>query len=354
MGGRGHKHSAEERQEVLELIDETLSAGARQEPICEMLGLSSRTVQRWRLPENKEDARRGPKTAPANKLSELEQAKILSVANSPECRDLSPSQIVPILADKGTYLGSESSMYRLLKKAGESAHRERSQPRKHKAPEPRRATGPNQIWSWDITYMKSPIRGMFYYLYLIVDVWSRKVVGASVHEYECNELAAELIKDACLQERIGSPGLVLHSDNGGPMKGASMLATLEELGVVPSFSRPRVSDDNPYSESLFRTLKYRPEYPNGCFESLEASRLWVDSFIQWYNHEHQHSALRFVTPSARHAGEEKEILRRREQVYREAKLRHPERWSGSTRNWSPVGDVTLHRKGKSTDLVEAA
>lgn len=336
------------------MIDETSAAGARQGPICEMLGLSVRTVQRWRLPENREDDRRGPKTAPANKLSELEEAKILGVLRSAEYRDLPPSQIVPKLADKGVYLASESSLYRLLKKTGESTHRERSRPKKHKAPKPRKASGPNQIWSWDITYMKSPILGSFYYLYLIVDVWSRKIVGASVHEYECNELAAELIKDACLQEKIDPAGLVLHSDNGGPMKGATMLATLERLGVVPSFSRPRVSDDNPYSEALFRTLKYRPEYPNGCFESLESARLWVDGFVDWYNHGHQHSALRFVTPAARHAGREGEILRRRDQVYREARLRRPERWSGPTRNWSPVGDVMLHRKGKTVEYSEAA
>ena len=179
-------------------------------------------MQRWRVPENRGDDRRGPKTAPANKLSELEEAKILEVLRSAEYRDLSPSQVVPKLADKGVYLASESSLYRLLKKANESAHRERSRPRKNKAPEPRRATGPNQIWSWDITYMKSPIRGWFYYLYLIVDVWSRKVVGASVHEHECNKLASELIKDTCLQEKIDPAGLVLHSDNGGPMRSSGV------------------------------------------------------------------------------------------------------------------------------------
>lgn len=336
------------------MIDEALAAGCRQKPACELMGLSERTLQRWREPENEDDDRCGPKTAPGNKLSELERKIVLAMTRSPEFRDLSPCQIVPQLADRGQFIASESTFYRVLREENELNHRERSKPRAHKAPKAKTATGPCQIWSWDITYLRGPVRGSFYYLYMIVDVWSRKIVGACVHDYECNELAAELFKDACRQEGVDPRGLLLHSDNGGPMKGATMLATLQNLGVVASFSRPRVSDDNPFSESLFRTLKYRPEYPEGCFESLPAARLWVDGFVAWYNHDHQHSALRFVTPSSRHEGEEKAILQNRDRVYREARRRHPERWSGHTRNWSPIGDVTLHGKGAAEKKVERA
>jgi hypothetical protein len=136
--------------------------------------------------------------------------------------------------------------------------------------------------------------------------------------------------------------VVLHSDNGGPMKGATMLATLQRLGVVPSFSRPGVSDDNPYIEALFRTLKYRPEYPSGRFGSLEEARRWMALFAHWYNTRHLHSALNFVTPADRHSGKEVEILENREEVYEAARRRNPERWTGATRNWAPEGDVVLN------------
>ncbi len=140
------------------------------------------------------------------------------------------------------------------------------------------------------------------------------------------------------------------------MKGPTMLATLRRLGVVASFSRPRVSDDNPYSEALFRTLKYRPEYPSGPFASLEAANLWVESFVRWYNGEHLHSAIRFVTPEDRHSGQEKEILQQRQHVYEQARRRNPRRWSGPTRNWHPIETVALNpeKKAEETDLTEVA
>ncbi|MCP3961575.1 MAG: transposase, partial [bacterium] len=143
---------------------------------------------------------------------------------------------------------------------------------------------------------------------------------------------------------------------GGPMKGSTMLATLKRLGVVASFSRPRVSDDNPYSEALFRTLKYRPEYPSGPFASLEEARRWVEGFVRWYNGEHLHSAIRFVTPAARHSGREQEILRHRQEVYERARRRNPGRWSGATRNWHPIEVVALNpeKKTAETGLTEVA
>jgi len=281
-------------------------------------------------------------TAPANKLTEAERRRVLEVVNSPEHRDRSPKQIVPSLADQGVYIASESTMYRILRETGQLVHRAASKPPARRRPDELVATAPNQVWSWDITYLKSPILGSFFYLYLAVDIFSRKIVAAEVHKTEDSGRAAEMITGACVAEGIDPGQLALHSDNGSPMKGATLLATLQQLGVMPSFSRPRVSDDNPFSEALFRTAKYRPEYPSRPFESLEAAREWVLWFVEWYNHEHLHSGIRFVTPAQRHAGVDVEILARRHAVYEAARDRNPERWSGRTRNWSRIEAVHLN------------
>uniref|UniRef100_UPI0025F4D9E2 IS3 family transposase n=12 Tax=Thiolapillus sp. TaxID=2017437 RepID=UPI0025F4D9E2 len=280
---------------------------------------------------------------PANKLSEAEREQIIKTCNLPEYKSLPPSQIVPILADKGEYIGSESSFYRILRDADQLNRRGRAEPPKvHPKPKGFNATGPNQLWSWDITYLASTIRGIFYYLYLIEDVFSRKIVGWEIHESESAAHASQLIRKTCLAESIHEEGLVLHSDNGSPMKGATMLATLQKLGVVPSFSRPSVSDDNPYSESLFRTLKYGPSYPNQPFQSLESAREWVHEFVQWYNQQHRHSAIHFVTPNQRHEGKDHAILEQRKEVYAAARTRNPARWSGAIRNWDRIENVWLN------------
>lgn len=328
---------------ILALIDEAVARGARRAPACEVLGLDRRTVQRWQRGRI-DDQRRGPKRSPVNKLSDPERRRILDTLNRPEHRDLPPSQIVPRLADQGTYLASESSMYRILRDNDQAVERGRAKARQHRRPDPHVASAPNEVWSWDITYLKAPVRGMFYYLYLMLDVWSRKIVGWAVHEEECSELASQLLTRTCRIEGVRAEDLlVLHSDNGGPMKGATMLATMERLGIVCSFSRPRVSDDNPFSESCFRTLKYRPEYPERPFASLEEARAWVARFVEWYNHEHRHSAIRFVTPGQRHQGLDTHLLARRQEVYEQARRRHPERWTGPCRDWSPIQLVELNR-----------
>ena len=267
---------------------------------------------------------------------------MLRTVNRPEYRDLPPKQIVPKLADDGIYLASESTFYRILREEWQLAHRERSRPATGGRPRERLATGPNQVYSWDITYVLCPIRGRFYYLYLVMDVWSRKIVGAAVHDRESSDFAADLIEEVCILHEIDPRGIVLHSDNGAPMKGSTMLATLQRLGIMASFSRPGVSDDNPFSESLFRTLKYRPEYPSAPFESLEQARAWVALFVRWYNTAHLHSGINFVTPADRHDGREDAIFERRRGVYEAARKRHPERWSGSTRRWESVKEVRLN------------
>ena len=327
---------------ILSLVDEAVERGARQAKACDVLEIDRRTVQRWRS-GSAEDQRRGPRRSPVNKLSMSERRNLLEVANQPEFHDLPPSQIVPQLADQGQFFGSESTFYRTLREEKQLKHRGRSRPRASRRPDPHIATGPGEIWSWDITYLKSPIRGLYFYLYLILDVWSRKIVGFEVYDHESPDLAAELVRRTCMSEGIDAFSLlVLHADNGGPMKGATMLATLEHLGVQASFSRPRVSDDNPYSESLFRTLKYRPEYPDRPFRSIRHAREWVRHFVRWYNDEHRHSSIRFVTPAQRHDGSDLALLQNREDVYEKARSKHPERWTGKTRNWSPITTVELN------------
>lgn len=332
---------------TLELISEAERAGARREVACDALGLSVRTVERWSGGAC-EDLRRGPITEPGNKLTSHERQAVMAAINSPRYRDFSPNQIVPLLADEDRYLASESTMYRLLREASQLRHRERSRLPVRRPPNEHVATGPNQVWSWDITYLRSPILGAFFYLYLVVDIWSRRIMAWEVCDTESDELSSQLIERTCLQLGIDPTGLVLHSDNGGPMKGSTMVATLERLGILPSLSRPRVSDDNPFSEALFRTLKYCPEYPTGPFTDIAAARSWVGAFVAWYNEAHLHSGIRFVTPDDRHFGLEQSRLAARSNVYQSAKNAHPERWSGATRCWEPIGTVYLNPKDAPT------
>jgi transposase InsO family protein len=175
-----------------------------------------------------------------------------------------------------------------------------------------------------------------------MDVWSRRIVGWSVEERETADAAAALVTRICRDSGVDPQGLVLHSDNGKPMRGSAMVTTLQWLGIIPSFSRPHVSDDNPYSEALFRTLKHTPAYPRLPFADAEAARRWVAFFIAWYNGEHRHSAIRYVTPDERHFGVEAGVLASRAALYEQARAANPERWSRATRNWSPVGVVVLN------------
>lgn len=243
---------------------------------------------------------------------------------------------------RAVYVASESTMYRLLHSEQLLAHRGRSRPRTHHRPPELIAAAVNTVWSWDITYLRAPVRGSFFYLYLIEDLYSRSIVGWEVHEQESAEAAGKLVERACRERNVDSQRLHLHSDNGGPMKGATMLATLQRLGVVASFSRPRVSDDNPYSEALFRTLKYRPGFPNRPFRDINEARAWVSGFVRWYNTQHLHSALNFVTPDDRYHGRDKAILAERHRLYQRTRKQHPQRWSGDTRDWSPAPAAVLN------------
>jgi len=338
-----------ERVKIIELINQARNSGAKQDKACDIVGISAKTLQRWERPDNEQDGRIDANHEPKNKLSELERQRVIKVANDAEFARLAPTQIVPKLADKGLYIASESTFYRVLNENNQLKHRGKNKlTRKVIKPKALTASSPNQIYTWDITYLPSQVKGIFFYLYLVLDIYSRKVVGWQVHSEELSILAADLMVDICQREGIKRNQVTLHSDNGSPMKGATMLATLQELGVVPSFSRPSVSNDNPFSESVFRTLKYRPEYPEKPFYDLSAARNWVNGFVRWYNNEHCHSGIKFVTPAQRHTGEDIDILANRENVYQKAKSRNPERWSGEVRNWEQIKEVHLNpEKGKS-------
>lgn len=348
--------STQEREKAIILVQDAGKAGARQRKSCEILGISERTLQRWQMqtPSAKEDQRRHTQREPANKLSTEEKQTIINLCNSESYKCLSPCQIVPTLLDNGVYMASESSFYRVLHEHGQLTHRGKRQVSKRKKPKGYTATGPNQVWTWDITYLPAAIKGIFYYLYMITDIYSRKVVAWEVHDNQSDDLASQLMKRAYLSEGVSGKEIVLHSDNGSPMKGATMLSTLQHLGVIPSFSRPSVSNDNPYSEALFKTLKYTPIYPSKPFDTIDVARTWVLNFVRWYNNHHRHSGIKFVTPNDRHTGADKMILENRKKIYQEARKRTPERWSGNIRNWDFIKEVTLNPEHSKDKVIEKA
>lgn len=249
-------------------------------PACRVVGISARTIERWRSRPEAEDGRCGPHRRPRNALRPSEEALILTVLTSARYADLSPMQLVPQLADEGLYLASESTLYRLQRRYGLRGKRPLAI-RTHvtRAVRLQRASAPNQVWSWDISWLPTTARGLYLYVYLAMDLWSRRIVGWRIAQKQSADAAIELITRACRDGNVDARGLVLHSDNGKPMRAGTMLSTLQWLGVVPSFSRPHVSDDNPYSEALFRTLKHTPAYPCLPFDNIACAQRWVAHFV---------------------------------------------------------------------------
>ena len=338
----------EDRQSLSQDIDVAHSAGARLHLACAIAGIDLRTLQRWKAHDGLVAGDGRPQAVrplPRHALSQAERAELLRVANEPRFAAVPPARIVPMLADEGVYLASESSFSRVLRAQGQSAHRGRAKaPRAVRAPTTHIATAARAVWCWDMTYLPASVIGLWFHLYLILDLYSRKIVGWEVHDSDDAEHAAHLVRRTALAEGIAalSTKPVLHGDNGSTLKATTVLAMLHWLGVKPSYSRPRVSDDNAYAEALFRTAKYRPEFPTQGFADLDQARAWVAGFVQWYNVEHRHSGIRYVSPAQRHAGEDHTILTARHALYTKARERHPARWSGATRNWSPIGAVTLN------------
>ncbi len=375
-----------QRQTLTNLIDQACKSGARLHQACQQIDLSCRTLQRWlsancqpvavALAPESAQQQHEPQTrvqaeptlaralelapgkpvgadrrqaglrqavTPHNKLTPQESEAVLAVINSQEFKDLPPSQIVPRLADQGRYVASESTMQRLLRRQHQNTHRRSECPaKKRHKPFALKATVVNQVYTWDITYLPTTIKGQYFYLYVFVDIFSRFIVGAQVFESESADLAAAMIKDICERHGIRPDQVSLHSDNGSPMKGVTMLEMMHQLGVIASRSRPSVSNDNPYSESLFRTLKYRPLMPVKPFDSIDEARKWAIGLVDWYNQEHRHSAIGFVTPEQRHLGQDVQLLQKRHAVYVQARDQNPSRWSKNTRNWSRVAEVHLN------------
>jgi putative transposase len=338
----------EDRQALARDIHVAHAAGARLKPTCAIAGIDPRTLQRWQAADGLVTGDGRPQAVrpmPKHALSGAERARVLAVANEPRFAAVPPARIVPMLADEGLYLASESTFGRVLKAHGQTAHRGRAKaPKAVRPPTTHIATEPRQVWCWDMTYLPAQVMGRWFYLYLILDLYSRKIVGWEVHEADHADHAAHLVRRTALAEGIAALGAkpLLHGDNGATLKATTVLAMLNWLGIEPSYSRPRVSDDNAYAEALFRTAKYRPEFPAQGFADLDQARVWAAGFVHWYNVDHRHSGIRYVSPAQRHAGEDRAILAARHALYLQARERHPARWSGGTRNWAPIGAVTLN------------
>lgn len=343
----------EDRQACAHDIGLAHQTGARLRPACETAGIDIRTLQRWKAQHGLVTGDGRPsavRPAPEHALSQAERAEVLRVANEPRFAEVPPARIVPMLADEGVYLASESTFARVLRRHGQTSHRGRAKaPRAPRPPTTHIATATRQVWCWDMTYLPAIVLGRWFHLYLILDLYSRKIVGWEVHDTDDANHAAHLVRRTALSEGIAAlvAKPVLHGDNGSTLKATTVLAMLNWLGVKPSYSRPRVSDDNPYSEALFRTAKYRPEFPASGFESLEAARAWAANFVRWYNVDHRHSGIRYVSPDQRHTGADLEILAARHALYLDARQHHPARWSRHTRDWSPIHAVTLNPERNS-------
>jgi putative transposase len=338
----------EDRQILIDQIAEARANGARLAPACILAGVDPRTIQRWRKNDGLTRGDRRPdaiRPAPSHALTEEERARIVEVANEARFAETPPARIVPVLADEGIYIASESSFHRVLRAHGQMHRRGRARPpRPSRPPTTHIATGPGHVWCWDVTFLPATAQGRWFCLYLILDLYSRKIVGFEVNDTDSADHAAHLARRTALAEGVHAMPVkpVLHGDNGATLKGTTVLAMLHWLGIEPSYSRPRVSDDNPYAEAVFRTAKYRPEFPVKGFAALDTAREWAAGFVEWYNNIHRHSGIKYVTPAQRHAGHDHPVLTARHKLYQRARRSNPRRWSGQTRDWTPVAAVTLN------------
>lgn len=267
--------------------------------------------------------RRWPRSPRA--LSQAERQQVLDRLNSEPFVDSAPREVYATLLDNGHYLCSVSTMYRILGEHDEVRERRDQLRHPHYAKPQLLATGPNQVWSWDITKLRSPIKWSYFYLYVILDIFSRYVVGWMIAEREAAALARQLMRESCAKQNIPEAQLTLHADRGSPMIAKSMAQLLLGLGVAKTHGRPHTPDDNPFSEAHFKTLKYRPDFP-AVFGSIQDARAWARSFFRWYNNEHRHSSLALLTPADVHYGRAAAVLEQRHAVMMAAYQRHPERF----------------------------
>lgn len=291
---------------------------------CAGMGVPRATYYRAIQPPEPLHTVRRPRISPLA-LSETEREAVLDVLHAPGYVDISPHTVYAMLLDEGIYLASVSTFYRVLRET--SGTRPRRDERVHPAyarPE-LLAVGPREVWSWDITKIKGPAKSAHFHLYVILDIFSRYVVGWMIAPFESAELAEALIGTTCEKEGITPGQLTLHADRGASMRSKPVAALLADLCVIKSHSRPYVSDDNPYSESQFKTMKYRPNFPDR-FQTMEEARAFCQDFFYWYNNQHRHSGIGYMTPAAMHTGEAAAIYEERDQVLQDAFLRNPNRF----------------------------
>ena len=306
---------------------------------CKTAEISYHSFLRWKSGKTTDNRKGSDKSIP-RRLSPEEEEAFYNTANSKEYRDKTPAQIVANLLEQGIYYGSVSTLYRILRKKSALQHRGESKARSNsRKPQELIATGPNQVWTWDITWLKTSVLGMFLFAYVIIDIYSRKIVGWSVEHIEDTVLARDLFERTIRNHT--SPKFV-HSDNGGPMKGLNLVTFLTKMKVGLSFSRPRVSDDNPFIESFFGSMKSNVKYPKQ-FENIEEARTWFANFVHWYNNYHSHSGIGYVTPNQKHTGEDVEIFEKRQATLNKAAVSHPERFVKGPRIIMPERDVILNK-----------
>jgi putative transposase len=332
--------SSEKKAELVQYIQEAVTAGARLKRACEVIEISFATFLRWRAGKLGDQRKGAPKRI-VRKLTQAEKDEFYAVANQPRFRDLTAAQIVATLLEEGIWYGSESTLCRILKSHNALLPRteSRSPHKRHRPPE-LVATGPNQVWAWDITWLKTDVAGIFVFAYVIIDIYSRKIVGWSIENSESADYAQTLFR-RIIRDTGVCPQFV-HADNGSPMKGLSLVAFLTSLKVGLTYSRPRVSDDNPFIESFFKTVKYRVGYPK-AFTGLQHAREWMSNFIDWYNNQHRHSGIQYVTPQQRHSGNDIALLEIRQQTLQAAAKALPERFVNGPRKIAPESLVVLNK-----------
>jgi putative transposase len=312
-------------------------------PACNALDVSRAGFYRWQHPREKEPTCRLSPLA----LSPGERNEVLDILHTERFVDKAPREIYATLLDEKSYLCSVRTMYRILEQTDELKERRRQVCRPHYAKPELLATGPNQVWSWDITKLKGPVKWTYYYLYVIMDIFSRYVVGWMVAQRELAVLARKLIDETMKKQSIQPGQLVIHADRGSSMTSKPVAFLLADLGVTKSHSRPSVSNDNPYSESQFKTMKYRPEFPErfGC---IEDTRAFSQTFFPWYNTEHYHSGLGLLTPEDVHYGRAPRIVKARQKVLLAAYEKHPERFKGRMPKPAPLPDTVWINKPSPT------
>lgn len=333
-------------------VVEASKAGIGIKPACDALGLNRATYYRHKAPPVAKEQSAAAAPAPARALSPEERREVLDLMHSERFMDQAPREIYATLLDEGRYLCSVRTMYRILEQENEVRER-RNQLRHPVYAKPELpATAPNQVWSWDITKLLGPVKWTYFYLYVILDIFSRYVVGWMLARQESSALARHLIEETCHKQAIEPNRLTIHADRGSSMTSKPVAFFLADLGVTKTHSRPHTSNDNPFSEAQFKTLKYRPEFPQR-FGSIEEARTFCQSFFSWYNREHHHSAIGPLTPHMLHYGQADQVLEARRRILRQAYQTNPERFVNGPPKLDPLpGAVWINPPRSNNDTSE--